>query len=304
MKNKLPTVTVGIPAYNEEANIGYLLDNLVNQDISNFQLVKILINSDGSTDNTNKIVRSKNLQNVELIENAETIGHPARQNEIFEKAESDIVVLLNADIQIDNKKFIEKLIMPVAKEGVDLTSCKIVENTPESLVERAVSISMKIKNEVFEAVKEGNNVYTCHGPARAFSKNLYKKIKFIEGPGEDAFSYLYCIKSGNKYKYVKDIYVNYSLSNNFTDYKRQNLRYLKAKENMKFYFGADFVKSQYELPLLKTVGIILKTAVKHPILCAGYLAIYLSSAVRYRYAEIPKAWESAKSSKTARKKHD
>ena len=45
-------VTIGIPAYNEENNIIPLLTSLVNQKTSQVVVEKIIVMSDGSSDNT------------------------------------------------------------------------------------------------------------------------------------------------------------------------------------------------------------------------------------------------------------
>ena len=50
--NQKPTIEIGIPALNEEANIGYLIESLLKQDKSGYELKRILVSSDGSTDRT------------------------------------------------------------------------------------------------------------------------------------------------------------------------------------------------------------------------------------------------------------
>ena len=57
------TVTIGIPAYNEEKNIGRLLKSLSNQKGDDFTLNEIVVLSDGSTDMTNEIVHSQSKLN-------------------------------------------------------------------------------------------------------------------------------------------------------------------------------------------------------------------------------------------------
>ena len=50
--NKKLTVSVGIPAYDEEANIKSLLEAILQQRQENFILKSIIVVSDGSTDRT------------------------------------------------------------------------------------------------------------------------------------------------------------------------------------------------------------------------------------------------------------
>ena len=49
---KKQTVTIGIPAYNEEQNIGVLLSKLLAQKQIHYKLKEILIYLDGSIDHT------------------------------------------------------------------------------------------------------------------------------------------------------------------------------------------------------------------------------------------------------------
>jgi len=62
-------ITIGIPAYNEEKNIGNLLNDILNQKLEHNILEKILVISDNSTDKTDEIVSSfmKRYDNIQLI---------------------------------------------------------------------------------------------------------------------------------------------------------------------------------------------------------------------------------------------
>ena len=55
--NKKPTVTIGIPAHNEEANIANMLNSVISQEQKSFFLEKIIVALDGCTDNTESEAR-------------------------------------------------------------------------------------------------------------------------------------------------------------------------------------------------------------------------------------------------------
>ena len=57
-KQNLTTITIGISAYNEVANIKALLQTLLAQRANNFLLEKIIVISDQSTDDTASEVNS------------------------------------------------------------------------------------------------------------------------------------------------------------------------------------------------------------------------------------------------------
>ena len=52
----MPTLSIGIMAYNEEANIGRLLSSLLDQNLTQANLTEIFVVASGCTDRTEKIV--------------------------------------------------------------------------------------------------------------------------------------------------------------------------------------------------------------------------------------------------------
>ena len=79
-------VTIGIPAYNEEANIAFLLEDILKQRQETFQLKKILVISDGSADATADIARRYESSGVCVKDDGERKGKAMRLNEIFDAA--------------------------------------------------------------------------------------------------------------------------------------------------------------------------------------------------------------------------
>jgi len=123
-KIKQTAITIGIPALNEEFNIGALLDSLLKQKQEGFCIKKIIISSDGSTDNTVSIVNSYKDRRVKVIDNKVRKGVAVRQNQLIDHANTDILVLLDADITVADPKFLKKLIAPIKAGKADLCSCK------------------------------------------------------------------------------------------------------------------------------------------------------------------------------------
>jgi len=93
----LPTVTVCIPAYNVAPWIGTKLDSLTAQDYPP-QRVDILVVSDGSTDETDEIVRARAARDprVRLLRQERRSGKPAALNRMREEARGEVLVLTDA----------------------------------------------------------------------------------------------------------------------------------------------------------------------------------------------------------------
>lgn len=100
--------SIGIMAYNEEANIRNLLKELLKQKLEFVN--EIVVVNDGSTDRTAEIVK-KLLKNkkIKLINLKRRGGKVRAINEFLKKAKSDIIILESADT-IPEKNAIKNLI--------------------------------------------------------------------------------------------------------------------------------------------------------------------------------------------------
>lgn len=290
------TVTIGIPAYNEEANVSNLLNDVLNQKLSKTILKEIIVFSDGSTDQTvNKVKEIRNSK-VSLIEGSKRQGRAKAQNTIMKKAYSDILILIDADIQIPDKRFIEKIIKPIVL-GADLTSVTVQELDGNSIISKILATSMKFKKYIFENYNEGNNLYTCHGRARAFSKRLYKNITFKQSVGEDAYSYFYAIANGYKYRFAKNTEIYYRLPENFADHEKQSVRFYKTLGLLESDFGKEMVKKENFVTSVILIRNLLKYFFISPLIIIYFaLAIYLKLK-SYFIRDISNAWSISKSSK-------
>lgn len=300
MKKYITSVTIGIPAFNEQENIGYLISELLSQKQTNFRLDQIIVSSDGSNDQTVQIASTFG-EKICVLENKKRQGVAIRQNQIFRKSNSDILVLLNADIAIKDRRFIEKLVKPIRQKRADLTSSKITELPPANFIEGVINQSMKIKKSVFEQYRSSNNIYTCHGPVRAFSKPFYKKITFKNSVGEDAYSYLYCIYYSFKYVFVKNTEVFYKLPGSFADHQKQSLRFFQGQKLMALEFGSDFVSQNYKTPIGLLLWATLKALLINPLQTFSYLVIVLFLKFKSNFIKNSlNTWDVSKSSKVLR----
>lgn len=125
LKRKLIHVTIGIAAYNEEANIGRLLKTIKDQKLKQVKISEILVISSGSIDRTNEIVSGLRLKNkkIHLIKQSKRLGKASAVNIILAKAKEDIIVLMGADILLD-RNTLEKLVAPLANSNVGIVGSR------------------------------------------------------------------------------------------------------------------------------------------------------------------------------------
>lgn len=298
MKNIKPKITIGIPAFNEEANIGYLLASLLKQDQANIDIEKIIVNSDGSTDKTVAIARSIASNIIEVIDNKDRQGIAKRQNQIFKKIDSDILVLLDADIAIKDKYFIHKLVGPIILRKADLTSTNYLAIKPKTIIEKVLAVGLEIKNNTFKNYRKGDNLYTCHGTARAFSRKMYENFKFIDDIAEDTFSYLYSKYNNYKYVFVSNAFVYIKLPSTIKDHKKQSFRFIDSKNILINSFPKAFVDQEVRVPKVLFYRSLITHLFKTPFYTLAYVLVYFYSRKLYKKAGASMVnWGTADSSK-------
>ncbi len=294
------TVTIGIPAYNEEANIKSLILSVLKQDSSTYILKKIIVVVDACTDKTIEEVMSIKDKKITVIINRERKGKAFGLNVIAKNSSTEILVQLDADILIRDKRTLEKLIEPILLKGADLTSARVKEYWATSKFEQVLKISMLLKKEIFEHLNKGNNIYTCHGRARAMSKNLYKDLVFVPTiVAEDAFSYLYAIANGYKYIFASKANVHYRLPRTLADHKKQSVRFFNSYKQLKKIFGEELIRSEARIPRKIALRYAMKYILRYPITLFLYVCILAKMKINARVERMTTStWSVSKSSKS------
>lgn len=294
MRN-LTTVSVGIPAYNEGKNIQNILSDLKNQKYKNIILERIIVISDGSTDDT--LSKAKKIANkkLHLISGRINLGKAQRVNQIMNISTSDILILLDADVRIFDKFFISKITKPIVRGFADMVSTEIEPEYPKNFFGRSLWLSMKLKKKLFSLYKNGQNVYSCHGPARAFRKKLYKILHFQRSEGEDMFSYFICITRKFRYAFINKTSVVYKLPNNWEDHEKQSYRFKWAINYYKNIFGNNLIESEFSIPApiyIKGMIIGFPLIIKYPLHFLYYLLIVFKSQMMSNpNLPVLKTWE-------------
>ncbi|HAA34006.1 MAG TPA: glycosyl transferase family 2 [Firmicutes bacterium] len=103
-----------IPAYNEEKNIGHVLSVL--KDVA--LIKKVIVVSDGSTDDTVNVARSYGVEIIELMENR---GKGGALKAGLDNFQADVVLFLDADLLGLTEKHVLNLVEPVINDEADMT---------------------------------------------------------------------------------------------------------------------------------------------------------------------------------------
>lgn len=266
MNTKL-RVSIGISAYNEEKNIAFLLRELLKQSQHDWSLKEIIVCSDGSTDKTvhqSKLVRSSF---IKILEDRTQKGKVKRVEQMFQSFEGDVLVLLDADLKLENNVVIENLIKPFhSSSEIVLTAGNTRPFKPTTFFERAVYSTFMVFDESRKFKNNGNNIFGCNGGCLAIDKTFARSLRFPNIINEDDYIYFSCVKAGLNFKHVPNAIVYYKLPNNLRDYLKQSFRSNPDAviQNFSHYFG-DLVAQEYSRPIVPYIVAILKSFFRYPL---------------------------------------
>lgn len=299
MKNKKLTLTIGIPAYNEEANIGRLLASLLAQRTDGIILTKIIVISDGSTDQTLQEVKKIKSNKIMFIENKKRQGLNPVQNQILKRTKDDVLVICNADVLPQGNDFLMNLVKPILTNlRVGIVGARIKSVEPSTLIGKILAHSADLKEAIYQKICRGNNVYLCHGQARAFSKAFYKKLKWPYDVPEDSYSYFECLAKGFKFHYAKNAVIYFSPSLNIKDHTKQSKRFTSGIKMLGEIFDKNFIARSYKIPVFLLLIYMGAFLIRKPVLTIGYIVIILLIRFVFKDRNVDHSqFEIAKSSK-------
>ena len=115
--------SMGIMAYNEEANIGRMLRAVVSQRTAKVSLTEIVVVASGCTDRTESIVQdwARRDPRIRLVVQPRREGKASAINQFLPQAREKIVVLCGADL-LPEADAIEELVAPLGDPGVGMTT--------------------------------------------------------------------------------------------------------------------------------------------------------------------------------------
>jgi poly-beta-1,6-N-acetyl-D-glucosamine synthase len=147
--DKVP-ITIGITAHNEEANIGKLLQCMLDQQLQTVEPREIIVVSSGSTDRTEEIVRGYMARDgrIRLLVQEKREGKASAINLFLKQMTERVLVLCSADLQ-PQLDAIEKLAAPFADPEMGMTSSRpIPVNDPNTFMGFAAHMLWDLHHDI------------------------------------------------------------------------------------------------------------------------------------------------------------
>lgn len=165
------SISVIVPAYNEEKYIGSCLSSLFNQ---TFPIdYEVLVVNDKSNDNTEQIVKimQEENENLHLLNKSSQEGVSMARNFGAQNSENDIVAFLDADCVANDKWLINTY--DAIKRGSSSAIGPVVLKSYSSITQRAYFQPSHIVGQIFNKT----NLPICAaGNNCAFSKDFFESI--------------------------------------------------------------------------------------------------------------------------------
>lgn len=299
MKN---TVTVGIPAHNEEANIARSIESVLSQDEINFSIEKIIIACDGCTDNTAEIVKqiARKNKKIYLIDDGQRVGQGRRLNQLLKLNTSDIFVTVDADTFINDHRCFSYISDAFNDKEIDLVGGGDTPLPGKTFAEKIAVSAINLWLYTRQNINNGDSVHNSHGCILAFRKQYAKTVEIpTDIIGNDEFLYFDAISKKFKFKFVPKAVVYYRAPTTFSDYFKQSSRFLNTQKFIEQYFG-EWVTSYYDVPLSSKVrGLIKSMSQDHLYFVAAIAAqLWIRIIKNILHEDYTNGtWESVKSTK-------
>jgi cellulose synthase/poly-beta-1,6-N-acetylglucosamine synthase-like glycosyltransferase len=220
--------SVGITAYNEEANIGRLLQAVIDQRLYEVEITEIIVVASGCTDRTEEIVAEYMHRDprIRLYVQEQREGKTSAINLFLAHAGEKICVLESGDT-LPREDTIDKMVRMFRDPAVGMTGAqKVAVNTPDHIVGLLSHLRLQMEHQL------------CLEIPRLGELIAFRKV-FDQLPADvamdEAFVEAFIIRRGMQVRYAPDAVV-YSLGpETVSDFVRQRRRnyaghlYLKDK---------------------------------------------------------------------------
>ncbi len=209
--------SVCVTAYNEEANIGKLLDSMLDQLLFEVEISEVVIVASACTDRTVPIVREFMARDdrIKLIEQERREGKTSAINAFLRVVKEDICVLESGDT-LPHETAVEHLVRMFRDPNVGMTGAhKIPVNTPDHLVGVFTYLRLQMEHEL------------CLDIPRLGEMIAFRKV-FDQIPPDvamdEAFVEAIIVERGMQVRYAPDAVVYNTGPTSLGDFVRQRRR--------------------------------------------------------------------------------
>jgi len=292
-KNKI--ITIGIPTYNEEKNIIKFFESLKKQNIESDSIDKILF-VDDSEDNTPELINKLKIENpslkIELIHNNKRMGASNAWNTIFKESTGEVIVLLDADIELEKNCIVNLTSKINENTGLCASNTQPIIQNDNRFSKASAFIAFWLRS----IRQHGVSRYTTMGRALALNSEY---VKYLEIPiniiAIDLYIQCKILEKQKNVVYNDDAVIYFKTPSTMPDFLGQVTRAIIGHNQIKKLTK----KCSPDLPFLILLKEFLKNSFRYPNYALALMYCY--SMLPYSYFKTKKnvsyLWQTASSTK-------
>jgi glycosyltransferase involved in cell wall biosynthesis len=292
-KNKI--ITIGIPTYNEEKNIIKFFESLKKQNIESNSIDKILF-VDDSEDNTPELINKLKIENpslkIELIHNNKRMGASNAWNTIFKESTGEVIVLLDADIELEKNCIVNLTSKINENTGLCASNTQPIIQNDNRFSKASAFIAFWLRS----IRQHGVSRYTTMGRALALNSEY---VKYLEIPiniiAIDLYIQCKILENQKNVVYNDDAVIYFKTPSTMPDFLGQVTRAIIGHNQIKKLTK----KCSPNLPFLILLKEFIKNSFRYPNYALALMYCY--SMLPYSYFKTKKnvsyLWQTASSTK-------
>lgn len=219
------TLSLGIMAHNEEANIGRLLQTVLSQQFTHASLKEIIVVASGCTDRTEEIVQEfeRKDSRIRLISQPSREGKASAINLFLVHASGDILILESADT-IPQKDCLDHLVAPFEAPGTGMSGARPVPlNSKDTFIGFTVHLMWSLHHKIAMLTPKLGELVAFRNFVREIPKDTAVDEASIEAIVRDA---------GFSLCYVPGAVVNNKGPETVRDFLKQRRRIAAGHKNL------------------------------------------------------------------------
>jgi len=274
MRERLPLISVGICAYNEQENIGSLLENLLTeQDLPSES--EIIVVCSGCTDRTPEIVKkyAEKDRRIRLIVEPTRKGKTSALNKILSHYQGDHLFLLSADVRPETGS-LKRLIGRFTNDRIGAVGGRPISSNNRGLTGSMVHVLWKIHHHTLKFLNEEGCLTHVSGELFCIRRGVVKAIP-PSIVNDDAYIALRASQQGYLVKYEPESRVYINGPTNIVDYITQRKRILYGHLQLKHIVGS-FPRNIETMSLYdqrRVIRLLASFSIKNPKLLFGFLLL-------------------------------
>ena len=300
---KKVSVTIGLPAFNEEQNIAFMLQSLLAQKTKNTSVKNIIVYSDASTDKTNEIVDQMHKKHkiIKLIKGSKRKGKYFRIGRLFALCKTDVLVILDADIALSDKNFIELLATDlILHPKAVMVSAHNLYLRPNGFIARVLYTHFLLGKCILMSMPNQDSAEHFAGPATAYRNDFIKTLKIPIAITDPHFYIYLSAKKINGFRYYTKVATVEYLPATITDMKKILQRSIGKRDDvLEKMFGEKMIREAFFVPRKSKIIGVWKCFLQDPLYTpfAILVRLYVGRMVHPKKVDASPVWEINTSTK-------